>query len=109
MLLTMCYKKTYQKTDIIDKLLPHTRIIFIHTVAANPAKRHLERKLGRYDNGKVLDYDDLKKRTDFHTSNLSQTVEPADFEKPVLIVNTDNGYSPALDDIIATVKRFVEK
>lgn len=102
-------QKDISKTDVIDKLSPHARIIFIHTVAANPIKRHLERELGRDDKGKVLDDDGLKKRADFHASNLSQTVEPADFETPVLIVDTDDGYNPALDEIIATIERFAEE
>lgn len=102
-------QKDMSKTDVIDKLLPHARIIFIHTVATNPIKRHLERELGRDDRGKVLDDDGLKKRADFHASNLSQTVEPADFETPVLIVDTDDGYDPALDEIVATIERFAEE
>lgn len=102
-------QKDMSKTDVIDKLLPHARIIFIHTVATNCIKRHLERELGRDDRGKVLDDDGLKKRADFHASNLSQTVEPADFETPVLIVDTDDGYDPALDEIVATIERFAEE
>lgn len=102
-------QKDLSKTDVIDKLLPHARIIFIHTVAADPIKRHLERELGRDDKGKVLYDDGLKKRVDFHTSNLSQTVDPADFEKPVLVVHTDDGYSPAFDEIVATIERFAKE
>ena len=101
-------QKDVSKTDVIDKLLLHARIIFIHTVAADPIKRHLERELGRYDKGKVLDDDGLKKRANFHASNLSQTIEPSDFEKPVLIVNTDDGYNPALNEVIATIVRFTK-
>ncbi|MBP6038044.1 MAG: AAA family ATPase [Candidatus Saccharimonas sp.] len=99
-------QKDVSKVDVIDKLLPHARIIFVHTMAADPIKRHLERELGRNDKGKVLDDDGLKKRADFHASNLSQTIEPSDFEKPVIIVDTNDGYKPALDEVIATIERF---
>lgn len=99
-------QKDVSKADVIDKLLPHARIIFVHTMAADPIKRHLERELGRNDKGKVLDDDGLKKRADFHASNLSQTIEPSDFEKPVIIVDTNDGYKPALDEVIATIERF---
>ncbi len=101
-------QKDMSKTDVIDKLLPHARIIFIHTVAEDPIKRHLERELAREDRGKVLDDNGLKERADFHASNLSQTVEPADFEKPVIVVDTNGGYTPAVDEVIATIERFAK-
>lgn len=101
-------QKDMSKADVIDKLLPHARIIFIHTMATDPIKRHLERELARDDRVKVLDDDGLKKRADFHASNLHQTVEPSDFEKPVLVVDTNDGYNPTFDEIIATIERFAK-
>lgn len=99
-------QKDISKTDVIDRLSPHARIIFVHTVAKDPITRHLGRELTREGRGKALNDDELKKRADFHTSNLSQTVEPADFEKPVIIVDTNDGYSPTLDKIIATIENL---
>jgi cytidylate kinase len=101
-------QKDVSKTDVIDRLSPHARVIFVHTIATDPITRHLKRELGRDDTGKVLDDDGLKKRADFHASNLHQTIEPSDFEKPVIIVDTNDGYSPAFDEIIATIERFAK-
>jgi broad-specificity NMP kinase len=101
-------QKDVSKTDVIDRLSPHARIVFVHTAAIDPIKRHLERELGRDDKDKILDDDGLKKRADFHASNLHQTIEPSDFEKPVIVVDTNDGYSPAFDEIIANIERFAK-
>lgn len=98
-------QKDISKTDIIDKLTPWARIVYVHTMAGNSIERHLARELTRRDKGVVLDEGGLKKRAEFHASNLAQTEQPADYESPVLVVRTEEGYEPSLEKIIDFIQR----
>lgn len=98
-------QKEMSKADIIDKISPYARIVYIHTVAANSIERHLAREIARNDRGVVLDHKELKARAEFHASNLSQTSNPAEYEQPVLVVSTVDGYEPGLGEIIDFIQR----
>lgn len=97
-------QKDISKADVIDKLTPWAQIVYVHTIAAHSIDRHLARELARNDKGTVLDDEGLSKRAEFHASNLAQTEHPADYENPVLIVHTDDGYEPSLEEIVEFIQ-----
>jgi hypothetical protein len=39
-----------------------------------------------------------------HKENLNRTNEPLDLGVPVIVVNTNDGYDPALDKIVGFIK-----
>ncbi len=97
-------QKGISEQDILDKLSQKARIVIIHTYCDNPIERHLERELSRGDKGKVLNDDELRARAKFHHSNLSNTASPISTELPLLEVDTNNGYQPNIDKILAFIK-----
>jgi len=98
-------QKDISKIDIIDKLTPWAQIVYIHTVATRSVDRHLARELARHNKGITLDDAGMRKRAEFHASNLAQTEHPADYENPVLIVHTDDGYEPSLEKIVEFIQK----
>jgi predicted ABC-type ATPase len=101
-------QKNISETDVIDRLEPFADIVYIHTVATDPVKRHLERELSRTDRGGVLDREGLIARSDFHRGNLSRTQAPLNLDVPTLVVHTDNGYDPSLKEIADFIERSYE-
>lgn len=93
-------QKDKSKTDIIDKLTPHVILIYIHVQAKDPIARHYQRERERTDRGIAQTPEELKARRDYHAKNLAVTIEPLEIGMPTLVVNTDDGYVPAIDHIL---------
>jgi adenylate kinase family enzyme len=97
---------------ILDELTPFAKIVFIHTLSSNPISRHLSRELARTDRGLVrknLKKSNFQKKADFHAENLAKTEVPASYEKPVLVVKTDDKYEPDLEKICDFIEAEYEK
>lgn len=102
-------QKDLSKADITDKLSPYASIVYIHTQTTNPIQRHLARELARKDRGRVLTPDELKTRSEFHRQNLGNTAEPVDIGIEPFIVDTTNGYSPSIEEIVDYIEQRYSK
>jgi len=98
-------QKGRSETDIIDKLRPHAKLVYIHVYAANAIDRFYKREKSRTDKGVVLSPDELLTRRDFHRDNLINTETSLDIDIPCLKVNTEAEYKPNLPYIL----EFIEK
>lgn len=92
------------KESIIEKLRPHAVIINIHATCRNPIERY-EARTKNSDIPSIIERrEQLLSRAAHHRKNLDVTNHPLDLNVPVLIVNTDDGYEPNLDDVISFIK-----
>lgn len=89
------------EADIIDRLRPHAEIINIHTQCVNPLERYRERVNTSKLPSIVKRREHLLSLMDMHLANLDKTSAPLDLDVPSLVVTTDDGYDPTIDDIIA--------
>jgi adenylate kinase family enzyme len=97
-------QKGVSEETIIDKLRPHATIVYIHTKASDPIQRYINRTRASKVASVVSRRENLLKRAAYHKVNLDNTNEPLEIGVPVLTVNTDDGYNPPLDEIIAFIK-----
>ncbi len=97
-------QKDKSEADIIDKLRPYAKLVYIHVHASNAVDRFYERERKRSDRGIALNPDELRTRRDYHKSNLANTEDPLDLDVPHLEVATDDGYEPN----IAFILDFIE-
>lgn len=97
------------ETDIIAKLRPHAAIVVIHTVCANPIERYVARVKNSTLPSVVQRREHLLALAAPHTANLAKTSEPLKLDLPTLVVNTDDGYGPGLDEVIAFVRRSYQR
>lgn len=98
-------QKNIAKETIIDKLLPHAHVIYIHTQTTDPISRY-KKRVKEHDSIDVQERRDfLLSRAEFHTNNLENTNDPIDLGTSRLIVNTNDDYSPSLEEIIDFIKK----
>jgi adenylate kinase family enzyme len=97
-------QKGIAKETIIEKLREHANVIYIHTQASDPITRY------KY-NIEMNESMDVKKRrnyllarADHHANNLDNTMYKIELEVPTLEVNTDNNYTPSLEEIVAYIQ-----
>jgi gluconate kinase len=98
-------QKGKSEVDVIDKLRPYAKLVYIHVHATNAIDRFYEREQQRSDRGIALTPEELRTRRDFHKENLPNTETPLHLDIPCLEVATDDGYEPDLSFILD----FVEK
>jgi len=97
-------QKDIAKETIIDKLLPYANVLYIHTQAADPISRY-KKNIEDHDSNEVQTrHDFLISRAEFHAHNLENTINPIDLDIPRLVVDTNNGYDPSLEEIINFIK-----
>jgi hypothetical protein len=97
-------QKGVSEEIILDKLRPHATIVYIHTKATDPIQRYVDRTKSSKLPSIMARRDRLLERAAYHKTNLAITNEPLDLGVPVMVVNTDNGYDPGLDEIMAFIK-----
>lgn len=97
-------QKDLAKETIIDKLRPVANIIYIHLQATDPIERYIARTNASTVPDVIRRRDTLMERAVHHRKNLHQTSDVIELGVPTLIVNTDDGYDPAFEDII----KFIE-
>ena len=97
-------QKNMAKETIIDKLREHAHIIYIHTQAVDPISRYKERIIANQSADVQYRRDFLLSRAEYHANNLRNTSEKIDLDIPTLVVNTDDGYDPVLDDVVAFIR-----
>jgi gluconate kinase len=97
-------QKGVSEADIIDKLSPYASIIYVHTRTTDPIQRYEDRVTNSKLPSVVKRKDHLLKLAVPHRQNLTITNEPLDLEFPLIEVNTDHGFDPTLDEVIAFIK-----
>lgn len=98
-------QKDASEADIIDKLRPHANIINIHTTCSNPIERYKDRIMRSELRDITERREHLLKRADYHEHNLHSTSQPLALNVPLLVVNTDDGYDPNVDNVISFIKK----
>ena len=96
-------QKGLSEQHILDKITPKANVIIIHTYCENPIDRHLKRELSREDKGIVLSREARKDRAVYHVANLINTADPIVTDLPLLTVDTNNGYEPEIEKILAFI------
>ncbi len=97
-------QKDLSETDVIDKLKPFAKITYIHVETANPIQRYKSRIQNSTLPSVVQRRDHLLGLAKHHADNLENTSKPLDLGVPTMAVNTDDGYSPNLDEIVAFIQ-----
>jgi len=102
-------QKDIAQSTIIDKLLPHAHIIYIHTQTTNPISRYKQR-IKSHDSADIQERrDTLLLRADFHEANLHNTINPIELDLPTLVVDTNDNYNPTLDEIIGFIREHSQQ
>jgi hypothetical protein len=99
-------QKDMGEVDIIDKLLPYATVIYIHVQCADPIARYLHRIETSGLPDIIRRREILLGRAAFHEDNLVRTAGAIDLPVPTLVVTTNDGYDPALEDIIKFVRKY---
>ena len=92
-------QKGVSEADIIDRLRPYATIINIHTMCKNPIDRYVARIEASNLPSIVQRREHLLELATHHKDKLNKTNEPLKLNTPCLAVNTDNGYTPDINEI----------
>lgn len=101
-------QKGISETDIIDKLRPYATIISVHTVTKDPIGRYMARVSASGLPSIIERREHLLHLATKHKENLDKTNQPLDLDVPTIVVQTDNGYDPSLDEIIKFIRTNYE-
>lgn len=97
-------QKGMSEVGIIGKLKPHAKLIYIHVETANPLERYKSRIEQSVVPSIVERREQLLESLAPHANNLSKTSKPLELGVPTIVVNTDDGYSPDIDDLVAFIR-----
>ncbi len=86
--------------DVTSRLAPRARLLHIHCRCGDPLTRYKERM--RADPLRADDLDGLLPEVVALCDDLR---EPLDLACPCIVVDTDEGYVPSIDELVATVVR----
>lgn len=93
-------QKDMAKETIIDRLHEYANVIYIHTEASDPIARY-KYNIETNDSAEVKSrHDYLIARADYHAGNLEQTASRIELGIPTLAVDTNESYSPSLEEIV---------
>lgn len=101
-------QKDIARETIIEKLREHATIVYIHTQATDPIARYKEKIETSESIEEQARRDFLLTRATYHADNLSNTSDMIELNLPTLVVNTDDGYTPELSDIIKFIQSQVD-
>jgi hypothetical protein len=73
-------------------------------VASNPIERYTQRVQSSELPSVVQRKDHLLKLAVLHNDNLTNTSEPLELGLPILVVRTNDGYSPDLNKILEFIR-----
>lgn len=91
------------ETDIIDRLKPHAAIIYVHVQCSDPISRYTQRTSSSSVPSVVKRREGLLNLAIAHKKNLPRTATPLELYVPTIVVDTDSGYHPSLDTIVAFI------
>jgi len=99
-------QKDIAKGSVIDMLLDVANVIYIHVQTEDPIKRYIE----RIQNSELPDIirrrELLLERATHHRDNLVNTAEVINLGIPTLVVKTDNGYNPSVNEVISFINEY---
>ena len=100
-------QKGVSEADIIEPISEYATVINVHAQATDPLERYTQRVLTSTTPSIVHRRKQLLSLVDPHRKNLSSTLEPLGLNLPTIVVNTDNGYSPTIDEIVSFIKTTI--
>lgn len=101
-------QKDIAQSTIIDMLRKYANVIYIHVQTDDPIRRYVERIKTSAQPDIIRRRKLLLKRAVHHIGNLQNTANVIDLDIPTLVVDTKNGYDPALNDIISFINKARE-
>ncbi len=97
-------QKDIAKETIIEKLQEHSNVLYIHTQTIDPIARY-KNNIETNESAEIQNRrNHLLTRAEHHTNNLDNTISKITLDIPTLVVNTDNGYNPGIEDIIEFIQ-----
>lgn len=93
-------QKGISEESIMEKLRPHATIIYVHTQATHPIERYIARTEQSTIPSVVERREGLLELAEYHRNNLDKTNDPLELGLPTIVVNTDDGYEPAFEEVI---------
>lgn len=97
-------QKDIAEETIIEKLREHATLIYIHTQTLDPIARYRQ-NIETSESAEVQSrHDYLLARAEHHANNLNNTAGAIALDIPTLVVNTDDGYSPCMEDILGFIR-----
>jgi len=97
-------QKGISEVDIIDRLRAHAVIVNVHTECANPIERYVRRVENSELPSVVKRRDHLLGLATPHQKNLALTNDALDLGLAQIVVNTDDGYKPHLEEIVSFIR-----
>jgi cytidylate kinase len=97
-------QKGVSEAGIISKLKPYANIIYVHVETAHPVERYKNRVETSTLPSVMQRREHLLDLVQSHADNLPKTSKPLDLDVPTITVNTDYGYSPDIDTIVAFIR-----
>lgn len=87
------------ESDVATRLAPRSTLVNVHCRSVQSFERWQQRMRDDPLCGDAR----LKKLTPIVARLNSELFEPLDFDCPSIVVNTDNGYQPTLEEVIAQI------
>lgn len=98
-------QKDIAEETIIRPLRQVANVIYIHTETKDPITRYIDRTTNSTVPDVVRRREILMERAIHHRNNLANTQHVIELDVPTLVVNTDDGYEPGVEQIL----EFIEK
>lgn len=89
--------------DVLDKLTPLAQLINVHLINDDPIDRYIHRNETRDDIQRYMSRAATPENIQRHRDNLIYTQSPLTVDAPQLVVNTNDGYNPSVDEIVAFI------
>lgn len=102
-------QKGISEAGIIDRLKPYANIVYVHVETAHPIERYKHRVETSTLPSVVQRREHLLELAQPHTENLVKTRKPLDLGVPTITVQTDDGYAPDIDSVVAFIRANSEQ
>lgn len=89
--------------DVLDKLTPLAQLINIHTMTDDPIARYIHRNETRDDVQRFASQAATPENIQRHRDNLIYTQSPLTVDFPQLVVHTNDGYDPSIDEMVTFI------
>ena len=92
--------KNNAKEKIVEKLQTVANVINVHVVTADPIQRYTDRVMKSQTPDIIRRREVLLDRASYHRDHLDEYAQPLDLGIPQLVVNTDDGHTPPIEEVV---------
>lgn len=97
-------QKDIAKETVIDRLKDYANVIYIHVQASDPIARYVKNIETNESTDIQSRREFLISRAEFHAQNLENTARVMELDVPTMVVDTNDGYDPSLEEVIGFIK-----